>query len=338
MQMLLHCTIPKENIKIFIKAITYLSKISEDITFEINPEENSTSCLFLKAMNPSNSIYSVVTFSKDFFSNFSVKNDKYKIPILSKILTNRVFKTTTNTSTIEIVLYDQSDKKQVNFILTGNHFLSKTYSINFTDENTLEANYDRSVYQIHIDSKPEMMNKMLENFHNDVTEIMFCLNENTFSINSVFEDNTSKAILNTHLSVPCNAFDFYENLEGQNADMIFDIKPLKGFLNFTETSKSNVEYFMSNVPGLPILFSTTGTNQKEVIEFQCDLLIAARGNTDPKVEEKKTTITDTGSPKISYSDHTSPLPEKRKTPTNPSMVDDYQVSNSPSPKKKKDEK
>eukprot|EP01080_Neovahlkampfia_damariscottae_P006401 gene6401-10408_t len=291
----------KQNIKIFTKMLQTMTKLGDEVMFEIEDDKIKAA-----VMNSSQSTYVLFQIHHKFFEVYRLdkkaqKPEAIRVPI--KNLLN-IFKTTNTIQSFTIYLTQQ----YLQFNLLSAQNLSKITRVFFEECHFMTASYDVKTYKSHFQSSIDNFKLMMDTFQNSLEEVCFSLHNNTLDVRSHFDEENGRKMLNSKVSIRCQDFHLYNSTTKKKLEMILSFKDLKPFLSFADSSYVPVDCYLSDNEA-PIIFTIAIQNQDNVTDFEGELILATQATNRPSTQTSQTQTS-------SNSLHSSPNSTPNKSNSN----------------------
>eukprot|EP00045_Choanoeca_perplexa_P004919 m.41492 g.41492 ORF g.41492 m.41492 type:complete len:429 (+) comp12837_c0_seq2:66-1352(+) len=262
----MECCIGSHELKIFARAVHCLSKIGEDVNFEVKSDT-----LELRAVNQSRSAFAFFSFAHSFFEFYHLTSKSpqpdgtgCRLGCKALLASFKSLKAI-NQSVERCFITLSEDEARLIIKLQCRHGIVKTHQLFFEDCETLCAMYDKASCRSVVSGSPQTIIEGVANFQAGLEEMTIRATRDKLELSNYVEigpDSESSECLSTHLSLDPSEFSQYE--VRKEVSLVFCLKELKALLVFVDYVSEPLSMHFGR-GGQPIIFSQEARSHR--VEF-----------------------------------------------------------------------
>ncbi|XP_023253468.1 cell cycle checkpoint control protein RAD9B [Seriola lalandi dorsalis] len=247
------CVLEGNGVKVFGKAIQALSRVGEELWLD-----PTVKGLALRSVNSAHSAYTCFLFSPLFFGHYSLGSgsEQGSETIKCKLIMRYVlplFRCLTsierNVERCQISISTPSDRVIIQFFCR--HGITKTHNLHFHESEPLQAVFASHLCPNVLKAPARLLSDMVMHFPVSQEEITLSVTPLRVSLRNYYEGGNDHMKMNTEMSLHPDEFDYFQ--VGEDSDITFCLKELRGFLSFAGSHCLSVSVHFG-AAGKPVCF------------------------------------------------------------------------------------
>ncbi|KAM9858185.1 cell cycle checkpoint control protein RAD9B [Aulostomus maculatus] len=247
------CVIERNCVKVFGKAIHALSRVGDELW--LDPMVKG---LALRAVNSAHSAYACFLFTPLFFQHYTHGLQQGGNAIKCKLLMKSLlplFRCLTsidrNVERCQISIGTPNDRVKVEFFCR--HGITKTHNLCYQESEAMQAVFASHLCPNVLKAPARLLADMVMHFPASQEEITLSLSPLRVSLRNYYEGGNSRMkMMSTEMSLHPDEFDYFQ--VGEDSDITFCLKELRGLLSFAELHCLPVSVHFDTA-GNPVCFS-----------------------------------------------------------------------------------
>ncbi|XP_074526268.1 cell cycle checkpoint control protein RAD9B [Halichoeres trimaculatus] len=251
----MNCLLEGNFVKAFGKAVHALARIGDELW--LDPMVKG---LALRSVNSAHSAYACFLFSPLFFLNYNLKSasEQGSTPVKCKLTMKSVLplfrclaSVERNVERCQISISSPHNQVMIQFFCR--HGITKTHNLRFHESDALQAVFASHLCPNVLKASARLLSDMVMHFPVSQEEITLSVTPLRVSLKNYYEAGYDHMkMMYTEMSLHPDEFDYFQI--GEDSDITFCLKELRGFLSFAESHCLPVSVHCS-AAGKPVCFS-----------------------------------------------------------------------------------